>query len=62
MNDKERVFAALENANLLSKFSSVFSNELLGIVNKGLLKAEKGFDEYLKLLKINSWTKIRHTI
>jgi hypothetical protein len=41
LNDKERVLAALENANLLS------------IVNKGLDKAEKGFDEYLKLLKID---------
>eukprot|EP00347_Sterkiella_histriomuscorum_P000011 403377526 len=40
LNDKERVLAALENANLSR------------IVGKGLLHAEKGFDEYLKMLKI----------
>ncbi|TNV75450.1 hypothetical protein FGO68_gene11171 [Halteria grandinella] len=41
LNDKERVLAALENANLLK------------IVNKGLFKAEKGLEEYLKAYKID---------
>ena len=27
----------------------------LEIVNKGLVKAEKGFDDYLKLLRIWEW-------
>ena len=40
LNDKERVFAALENGNLLS------------MVNKGLYKAEKGQEEYLRQLGI----------
>ena len=40
LNDKERVFAALENSGLLQ------------MVNKGLYKAEKNLDKYLHLLNI----------
>ena len=36
LNDKERVLAALENANLTN------------MVNKGLIKAERDFDKYLQ--------------
>ncbi len=51
LNDKERVLAALENANLLSNylFNYIY---FLEIVNKGLFKAEKGLEEYLKAYKI----------
>ena len=51
MNDKERVLAALENANLLSnnKNHVLFYIE---IVNKGLFKAEKGLEDYLKAYRI----------
>lgn len=51
LNDKERVLAALENANLLSKLTFTL-NLRLEIVNKGLFKAEKGLEEYLKAYKI----------
>ena len=40
LNDKERVLAALENAGLTN------------MVNKGLFKAERDFDKYLKELGI----------
>ena len=46
LNDKERVLAALENANLVK------------IVNRGLLGAEKGLEDYLKAYKIDYWTVI----
>ncbi len=54
LNDKERVLAALENANLLSNylFNYIY---FLEIVNKGLFKAEKGLEEYLKAYKIEFW-------
>jgi hypothetical protein len=41
LNDKERVLAALEQPNLLS------------MVNKGLMNAERGTEIYLSSLKIN---------
>ena len=40
LNDKERALAALENAGLTT------------MVNKGLFKAEKGLEQYLKELDI----------
>ena len=41
LNDKERVFAALENAGLLN------------MVNKGLFGAERDLDKYMTLMGIN---------
>ena len=50
LNDKERVLAALENNNLLSKwFLGLSLFFIIEIVNKGLFKAEKGLEEYLKV-------------
>ncbi len=54
LNDKERVLAALENANLLSNYLFTYIY-FLEIVNKGLFKAEKGLEEYLKAYKIEFW-------
>jgi hypothetical protein len=51
LNDKERVLAALENANLLSNNKNHVSF-YIEIVNKGLFKAEKGLEDYLKAYKI----------
>lgn len=51
LNDKERVLAALENASLLS--NNYYFNYTIEIVNKGLFKAEKGLEEYLKAYKID---------
>jgi hypothetical protein len=51
LNDKERVLAALENANLLSNPNNHVSFNI-EIVNKGLFKAEKGLEDYLKAYKI----------
>ena len=52
LNDKERVLAALENGNLLSKFNNIIEYFTIEIVNKGLFKAEKGLEDYLKAYKI----------